>query len=291
MISRTYGAQSMVGKLKRALVHRPGIEFSDEGNYRSFGFTGPVPDLSQAQDEHDAFTQCLKEFGVQVDYVENVETKFTGSTYVTDCGIVTDNGIVVSRMGKPQRIGEEKAVVKKLTEIDVPIYYTIQAPGTVEGGGETIWLDHDTLLVGRTFRTNNEAYRQLKHLLSNVDVIQFQLPYYQGPGTVLHLGSVMSMIDEHLCVGYLPLMPIEMYELLHERDIEIIPIDDDEFGNSASNILAVEPDKVVMVAGNPNTQSALEQRGVEVKTFGAHWTGRDRHAGPTCMTMSVLREY
>lgn len=288
---RPYGAQSMVGTLKKALVHRPGKEFSDEGNYRAFGYEGSVPVLSEAREEHNSFARCLVEYGVDVQYVEDVELQFTGSTYVTDCAIVTDKGAIVSRMGKPQRRGEEKASESKLLELGVPIYYTVQAPGTVEGGGETIWLDHDTLLIGRTFRTNDEAYRQLKSLLSDVDVIQFQLPYFQGPGTVLHLGSLMSLIGERLCVAYLPLMPVEMYELLIEREIEIIPISDDEFVNSASNILAVAPGKVVMIAGNPKTQAALEAHDVEIKTFDAPWTGRDRKAGPTCMTMSVLREY
>lgn len=289
---RVYGAQSMVGKLKKALVHRPGLEFSDEKNYRDFGFKGSLPNLTEAQKEHDFFVAALKSYGVEVEYLEKVDYQFTGSTYVTDNGIITDKGAIISRLGKKQRRGEEKAVAKKLLELDIPIYYTIQAPATVEGGGETIWLDHDTLLVGNTFRTNTDAYDQLKNLMGDeIDIVQFQLPYYKGKGTVLHLGSLMSLINEKMCVAYLPLMPIEMYKLLMEREIEILPITDAEFSHSGSNILAVEPDKIIMLEGNDHIQHVLEDKGVEVKTIPGKWTGYDRCAGPTCMTMSLLREY
>ncbi|MCI7242414.1 MAG: arginine deiminase-related protein [Lachnobacterium sp.] len=289
---RKYGAQSMYGTLKKALIHRPGPEFSDHDNYRKFGFTGPFPVLEEAQHEHDIFASYLKEWGVEVEYAEDCPLEFTGLTYITDNGIITDKGAIISRPGKPQRIGEEAVVAKKLLSMDIPILYSVFAPGTVEGGGETIWLDHDTLLIGNTYRTNDAAYEQLKKLLEpEIKVIQFQLPSYLGPGTVLHLGSVCSLLDKDLAVVYSKLMPIAMYRLLEERGIEMIDITDEEFSHSASNILAVAPRKLIMLDGNPRVKEELEKRGCEVKVMPGNWTGYDRHAGPTCMTMSVLREY
>ena len=47
----------------------------------------------------------------------------------------------------------------------------------------------------------------------------------------------------------------------------------------------------IMLDGNPRVKEELEKRGCEVKVMPGNWTGYDRHAGPTCMTMSVLREY
>ncbi len=292
MQTRTFGAQSMVGPLKRALIHRPGPEFSDEGNFRAFGFTGELPDLAKAQAEHDAFAKALRDYGVEIEYLGEALPQCTGTTYVTDSAIVTDQGAILSRLGKVQRRGEETVVAKRLLSLGIPILYTIQAPGTLEGGGETIWLDHDTLLMGDTYRTNTAAYQQVKSLLGEkVDVIQFQLPHYKGPGTVLHLGSVMSMIDHNLCAAYLPLMPVAMVKLLQEREIETVSIEEDEFLHSASNILTVAPRKVIMLSGNGKIQRKLEEKGVEIKLFEGKYTGHARYAGPTCMTMSLLREY
>ncbi len=290
---RTYGAQSMYAPLKKALIHRPGPEFSDHNNYRNFGFTGSFPILNEAQHEHDIFASYLKKWGVDVEYAEECPIQFTGLTYITDNGIITDKGAIISRPGKPQRIGEEAVAAKKLLSMGIPIYYTVHAPGTVEGGGETIWLDHDTLLIGNTYRTNTAAYEQLKYLLApdGIQVIQFQLPHYLGPGTVLHLGSVCSLLDKDLAVIYSKLMPVAMYKLLLEREIKCIDITDEEFSHSASNILAVAPRKLIMLEGNPRVKKELEDHGCEVKEMPGRWTGYDRHAGPTCMTMSVLREY
>lgn len=292
MDERKFGAQSMYGKLKKALIHRPGPEFSDEKNYRNFGYKGPLPVLEEAQAEHDVFASYLKEWGVEVSYLENTFPHCIGATYITDSGIITDKGAIISLPGKDERIGEEKAVAKKLLEMEIPIYYSVTPPGRVEGGGETIWLDHDTLLIGSTYRTNTAAYLQIKKLLEpEIKVIQMQMPHYKGKGTVLHLGSVCSLLDKDLAVVYLPLMPIEMLKLLEERGIKMIEITEEEFSHSASNILAVEPRKLIMLEGNPRVKEMLENEGCIIKEMPGKWTGYDRCAGPTCMTMSVLREY
>ena len=65
---------------------------------------------------------------------------------------------IISIPGKKERIGEEKHVAKRLLDLDIPILYSVVEPGTIETGGETIWLDHNTLLVGNTYRTNTHAY-------------------------------------------------------------------------------------------------------------------------------------
>lgn len=71
----------------------------------------------------------------------------------------------------------------------------------------------------------------------------------------------------------------------------MIDITDEEFNHSASNILAVDARKLIMLEGNPRVKAELEKIGCEIKEMPGKWTGYDRHAGPTCMTMSVLHDY
>lgn len=290
--TRTFGAQSMAGTLKKALVHRPGAEFNNPTMYRAFGYQGEFPVLTDAQEEHDEMVQAMRDWGVEVVYLGEAGADLIGSTYVTDNALITDYGAIISRVGKEQRRGEEDQMAKRLAELGIPILTTIEAPGTFEGGGETIWLDRDTLLVGHTYRTNTAAYEQVKQVLEGkINVIQCEMPHYKGPGTVLHLGSVISMVDKDLVVGYEKLMPISLAKMLHERNVEILSIPEEEWATSASNVLAVAPRKAVMVEGNPVTKRLLEENGVEVKTIKGRWTCYDRCAGPTCMTMSLLRDY
>lgn len=292
-MKRTYGAQSNVGTLKKALIHRPGFEFANPKVFIPY-YEGemPVPDLTKAQAEHDGFAKALTDYGVEIEYLGDVAPDKISSIYATDMALILDDGAIISRPGKEERLGEELVTENKLKEMGIPIIGRITAPATFEGGGETIWLDHDTLLVGSTYRTNDEGFWQLKELLKGkVECIQFQMSYYKGPKKCLHLGSCISMIDKDLCVGYLPLMPIPMVKLLTERGVKILPVPEEEFLRSAVNILAVAPRKVVMISGNPTTKKLLEDHGVTVKEFDAELCCSTRYAGPTCLTMSILRDY
>jgi arginine deiminase len=65
-----HGTDTEVGRLRTALVHRPGAELSriSPGNAAAFPF-GRVPWLSRAQAEHDTFTAALRGQGVDVLYL------------------------------------------------------------------------------------------------------------------------------------------------------------------------------------------------------------------------------
>ena len=101
----------------------------------------------------------------------------------------------------------------------------------------------------------------------------------------------MSMIDKDLCVGYLPLMPITVVKMLNERGVKILPVPEDEFMRSSVNILDVAPRKVIMIKDNPVTKKLLLENNVEVVEFDGELTCSTRYAGPTCLTMSITRDY
>jgi arginine deiminase len=70
IVSYTHGADSEAGRLRTVLVHRPGPELK-RISPRSRGpvlFDRP-PWVTRAQQEHDAFTQILRDHGVEVLYV------------------------------------------------------------------------------------------------------------------------------------------------------------------------------------------------------------------------------
>ena len=69
-MSYTHGADSEAGRLRTVLVHRPGAELT-RISPRSRGrlLFGRLPWVARAQQEHDAFTQILRDHGVEVLYV------------------------------------------------------------------------------------------------------------------------------------------------------------------------------------------------------------------------------
>ena len=69
-MSYTHGADSEAGRLRTVLVHRPGAELK-RISPRSRGrlLFDRLPWVARAQEEHDAFTQILRDHGVEVLYV------------------------------------------------------------------------------------------------------------------------------------------------------------------------------------------------------------------------------
>ena len=60
------------------------------------------------------------------------------------------------------------------------------------------WVDQETLVIGKGFRTNQNGIEQIKRILTpfNVEVISFDLPFFKGPESCLHMMSLISIVDE-----------------------------------------------------------------------------------------------
>ena len=94
----------------------------------------------------------------------------------------------------------------------------IELPATVEGG-DTVWLDDETLLVGIGYRTNPAAVEALRAAFPGVEVISFDLPHWNGAGEVMHLMSFISPLDRDLALVYPRIAPTRLMWLLAERGI------------------------------------------------------------------------
>ena len=148
-------------------------------------------------------------------------------------------------------------------EAGVPIAARLEAPASAEGG-DTLWLDESTLLVGRGYRTNDEGIAQLARALPGVDVVAFDLPHMHGASEVMHLMSLLSPLDADLAVAYPPLMPVRLMELLAERGVELVEVPEEEFETMGPNVLALAPRVALALDGNDETRRRMEAAGVEV---------------------------
>ncbi len=189
----SYGSQSMTAPLRRVLVRPPGEDFS---RWREFGWRAE-PDAKRIAAEHDAFCEALASEGAEIVVAESVADGNPDAIYVYDPALVADTGAILLRPGKKERRGEAKTMAADFAAAGVPITAALTEPAYAEGG-DTMWLDETTLLVGLGYRTNEAAVGQLAAALPGVEVIAFDLPHYQGPGEVLHLLSVISPLDHDL---------------------------------------------------------------------------------------------
>ena len=64
---------SEIGRLKKVLLHRPGQELENlMPDYLERLLFDDIPYLREAQREHDAFAECLREQGVEVLYLTDL---------------------------------------------------------------------------------------------------------------------------------------------------------------------------------------------------------------------------
>ncbi len=290
MTGARYGAQSMVGPLRRAVV-RPPDEAMASADPAIWHYAGPI-DLPSALAAHDELVGRLRGWGVEVLVHDTPLPALSDSVFVFDPVLVTEAGTLVLSMGKTLRRGEEDALATFLEGEGVPVLARIVGEGRVEGG-DTMWLDHDTLAVGMGFRTNAEGVRQLRTALRplGVNVLAYDMPWFAGPEACLHLLSLVSPVDVDLAVAYPPLMPTAFWHELKRRGVRLLEVPEREFlETQGTNVLAVAPRCCLMLEGNPVTQRLLERAGCEVTTLRGESLSFKAEGGPTCLTRPVLRD-
>jgi dimethylargininase len=281
----TFGGQTLVAPLRRVLVRAP--DPTALARWRGFGWLAE-PDPAIAAEQHEALCELLRAAGAEVVYAGSDVGEDPDAVYVFDPVIVSDRGALLLRPGKEGRRGEPVAIAEDLRALGVPVAFEMAEPATAEGG-DTMWLDQRTLLVGRSYRTNDAGIRALREALPGVEVLAFDLPRLRGPDACLHLLSLLSPLDDDLVVAYPPLMPVRLLELLAERGIAIVEVPEEEFGSLGPNVLALAPRVAVALEGNPETRRRMESAGVDVSVFGGSEIAHKGEGGPTCLTRPLLR--
>lgn len=285
-MTRSYGSQSMVTPLQTVLVRRPDAAFGDADPAKWHYAERPF--LPAAQQEHDTLVRLLTENGCEVVYHTIPLPHHADAIFVHDPALICNQGVIILRMGKALRRGEEEAMGAQLTVLGVPIHYRLHGDALAEGG-DLLWLDERTLAAGQGFRTNAEGIRQLQKALPDVEVVPVPLPYYQGPEACLHLMSFISLVDHDLAVVYPPLMPVPFWQLLQARGIRFVEVPEAEFATMGPNVLAIRPGLCLMLAGNPITQRRLEAAGCTVLTYTGDEISLKAEGGATCLTRPVWR--
>ncbi|MFN0155475.1 MAG: dimethylarginine dimethylaminohydrolase family protein [Gaiella sp.] len=279
-----FGAQSLTDPLRRVLV-RPPLE-ADRTAWREYGWRAE-PDVATARHEHEALCLLLEQAGAEV-IVSEHDPGNPDAIYTYDPVLVGAGGAVLLRPGKEGRRGEPAGIGEALATAGVPVAATVGEPATVEGG-DTVWLDRETLLVGHGYRTGAAGIAALREAFPAVEVVVFDLPHWNGAGEVMHLMSFISPLDRDLALVYTRLAPVRLLELLAERGIGLVEVPDEEFETMGSNVLALGPRRALALEGNDVTRKRMERAGVDVAVYAGDEISRKGDGGPTCLTRPVLR--
>jgi dimethylargininase len=278
-----YGVRSMSAPLRRVLVRRPSLT----GDFAAADWR--TPDSALLTRQHEDFAALLGSLGAEVEVAEPLEG-LVDSVYARDPALVTGRGAILFQMTKPVRQPEPELLGVEFERAGVPVIGRLTG-AAVADGGDFIWLDEHTLVIGRSYRTNEPAVAQLRALLAEegVTVVSVDLPHATGPEHVLHLMSFISPVADDLAVVYPPLAPVSLMQTLEARGVTVVPVDDAEYLTMGCNVLAVRPRVVVLVDGNPRTRAALEAHGCETHVYAGSEVSVKGDGGPTCLTAPLWR--
>lgn len=288
-----YGRQSEVAKIEKILVKHPREAFISQTNvgaqWKRLNYSGP-PDYNKALREYEQFVGLLKREVSKIHFLPKSEKTGLDSVYVRDALITTPMGVILCNMGKDERRGEPSAAGEYFSQLGIPILGSIRGEGRLEGG-DLIWLDERTLVIGQGYRTNEQGIRQLKELTAGLvdEFVVVPLPHWRGPQDVFHLMTMISPVDFDLAVVYSRLLPVPFRQWLINRGMKLIEVPDSEFRSMGCNILATSPRRCIMLSGNPQTKRMLEEEGVEVSEYVGEEISRKGAGGPTCLTRPLLR--
>lgn len=292
-----WGASTEVGRLRKVLLRRPGVEFEqidpahwDEHAGATFDPDGrwywmeqQRPDLARMQVQHHHLVATLESFGVETHVLDPLPGVYTKAIYMRDPLVTVKGGAVIGRLAPWMRRGEEADVTRRVADLGMPILGTITGSGFMEGGS-FVKLNPNLALFGTSVRCNRAGGDQLADLLKYVGVEVIQVPL---SGFEFHIDGTMAMIDVDRALVSPESAPHWLPDLLRENGIYPIWVDIDE--GWAVNGLTISPGHVLLSNSAPKTIENLESIGVKVTVieYDAVQAGG---GGIHCSTMELLRD-
>lgn len=232
--------------LKHAIVCPPSTNYAQGITSSNLG----DPILEIALEQHSAYCAALENCGLNLIKLEP-DPHFPDSTFVEDTAVLTSTSAVLAHPGAISRRGEVAIIAQNLAQF-YPSLYTIQPPGTLDGGD--ICQADDHFFIGISDRTNKQGAQQLAKLLAQdgfsssfVDIRRYEGLLHLKSG-IAYLGSKRLVVVQGL------------EDLIRGNGYEIIPVDRDE--NYAANCVCIN-DYVLLAAGYPKFAKQLTKLGYQ----------------------------
>ena len=146
--------------------------------------------LRRALEQHNELVNTLRNYDIDVILLP-YHKKYPEQVFTRDIGFTLGETIFVADMASDVRKGEED-VLKQWLEDEGISYYNIIGD-QIEGGD--VIIDRDTIYIGLSNRTNQEAIDHLQELLNK----QFEVITIDFQEKFLHLDCVFNVVSPRSC--------------------------------------------------------------------------------------------
>lgn len=272
------------GKLKKVLLSPP--DFLCIGSpinviAEKFNQEGGV-DRVKAIEEHQLFRSCLEENGVEVIKTKTYK-RFSYQINTRDLGVSTPKGIIFGRMLKSERWGEHRPAEEILQEKRIPVFFKMDR-GLFEGG-DFMFLDSQTALVGKSDRTDALGFKVLETLLYDTGI---NLKNIEFPREFLHLDMICNVIAEKTVIACPEALPPSLFQVFRQKKLAVIEITREEVFQHSCNLLNIGEEKIISHPGAERVNQLLKSLGLEVLELPLQEV-RKSGGGPRCMSFPIER--
>lgn len=292
------------------MVHSPGAELGliTARNFRRFLFEDAI-DPGAFREQHQNFVNLLRTEGVDVvpltgllpeneAHAERI-AKSPNLVYMRDTVVVTAHGYIKMRMNSAARRMEPEIADLAMRLQGLRTLARVASPATMEGG-DLIFLDEETLMVGVGNRTSMSALDGLRTATRPLGlhrVIAVKLP-----PSVIHLDGTMMILDRDLAIAHSGSLTepaisftggrskrLRVVKFLKKAGFRVVEVTDYERKRRATNLVTLGPRKVIGYGGNTRVKRELERDGVDFIEFDGSELIRGG-GGPRCMTAPITRD-
>ncbi|MCQ6274921.1 dimethylarginine dimethylaminohydrolase family protein [Bacillus sp. V3B] len=227
----------------RDVINETQKHFKDEGIH-----------IARALKQHNELVNTLRNYDIEV-ILFPYHKKYPEQVFTRDIGFTLGETIFVSDMASDVRKGEED-VLKQWLEDEGISYYNIVGD-QIEGGD--VIIDQDTIYIGLSNRTNQDAINHLQEILHtqfDVITIDFQEKF-------LHLDCVFNVVSPDIALIYPKALKKEDIEQFKSR-YELIEVSEEEQFTLGTNVLGIGNNRVLSLPVNKKVNEQLRKRNFEV---------------------------
>lgn len=300
---KRWGAQG-IGRLREVALSPPTevetLPLYDE-DPAFFVYGGELPDLGKMREQHAALMEAYRSLGIEVrtfTYPERPRSAYGVMKRAVSAaaGFVINGGAIVPREAAPYWRGRSRYVSQYLQSIGCPILYTVHGRGVCEIGAFTRMAD-DFIVAMLSTDCNQDGLEQVRPILERAG---YRIWTARSPGPLydfhpevigwMHADMWIAPLDVDLALIYPPWCDYETIRYLLSIGYRLIEAPRQEQESVCPvNMITVEPRKVIMTSGAPETRRLLEAAGVEAVEVAYEEVIR-YGGGIRCTTMQLVRD-
>ena len=287
-------------KCKKAIVCTPNERYAEGITPDEVRKKLGKPDYQKALAQHKAYCDALRQAGVTeiIDLAayreewsrlpcwrDYIPVHFSpDDCFVEDLAVVTEQGVILTNPGHPQRRGEVFFMDYVLNDcLKYSLIGSIQSPGYLDGG--------DVVRVGNHYflgysdretdiRTNTEGLRQLEKILTEKGYTFSRIPVRKP----LHLSTGSSCLDNRTVVTISEFFDYYSNHVARDRINMLLPARSEEY---ATNMRSVNG-HVLMPAGFPSMKMMVRDLDYKLKIIEVELSEFQKQNGSTtCLSLLV----